>query len=269
MSRLGRPFQAIGRRLREVHRSLGPRWTAALAVGVLAAAGVGAAVALAGGPTSAPRAGTTAAHVTTQSTSASTTASGLASANGGAAAKDQRSSAAKRAKHVVPAKRAAKHAGSQSASASHHSGAATHTTSPSHGTARTTTTATTTATTTTPSARPVPITLDLHGGGNASLLACGAQHHFRTYAGGSSIAFTGRVRPRPSGQWKVELHTKICQGGVFQDFLKYDAHINPRTGAFYGTFRAPPRGLYEFESVLYLGSTETATESDNVSIEIR
>jgi hypothetical protein len=263
MSRLGRPFQAIGRRLREVHRSLGPRWTAALAVGVLAAAGAGTAVALAGGHTSAPRAGTTSARVTTQSTAAPSTASGLASAGAGAAAKRHVSSSAKRGKRVVPAKPAAKQAGSKSASASHHSSAATHTTGATHGPAHTTTTATT------PPARPVPMTLDLHGGGNASLVACGSRHHFRTYAGGSTISFTGRVRPLPGRQWKVELHTKICQGGVFQDFLKYDAHINPSTGAFYGTFRAPPRGLYEFESVLYLGGNETPTESDNVSIEIR
>jgi hypothetical protein len=113
------------------------------------------------------------------------------------------------------------------------------------------------------------VTLDIHGGGNAFLAACGPRKHFRTYPAGSSLSFTGTVRPPPTGQWKVELHTKICQGGVYQDFIKYDAHINKRTGALYGTFSAPPRGLYEFEAVLYLGGTESTYESSNVDLEIR
>jgi hypothetical protein len=113
----------------------------------------------------------------------------------------------------------------------------------------------------------VTVAFDVHGGGNASRVACGARHHFRTYAAGATLSFTGRVQPPPTGSWDVKLHSKICQGGSYQDFVKVDAHVNKHTGAFHGTFSAPAPGLYEFEAVLYLGGAETPTESGNVDLE--
>jgi hypothetical protein len=261
MSRLRRHRRAIGGRLQAAHRALGPRRTAALVAGMLAAGG-GGAVALAGGHSSASQ------HAT-QSSAIGTQRSRLPRPDHRAAAKHRRRSATKRVKHAAPTKVASKHAPATSARPSHHSSPA----SPSRPSPSThpTTSSPTPAPGRTPSAGPISVTLDVHGGGNASLAACGATQHFRTYPGGSSLSFTGNVRPAPSRQWKVELHFKICQGGVYQDFTawKTDAHINPRTGAFYGSFGAPPRGLYEIEAVLYLGSTETANESANVNVEIR
>jgi hypothetical protein len=108
----------------------------------------------------------------------------------------------------------------------------------------------------------------VHGGGNASLVACGDTHHFRTYGVGASLSFSGAVQPVPSGQWKVKLHIKVCQGGAYQDFAKIDAHENQSTGTFHGNFSAPPPGLYEVRAVLYLGLTES-TQSDKVHLESR
>lgn len=239
-------------------RSLGPRWTAALAAVVLAV-GAGGAVALTGGSAhTTPRQASARAQAQPASTVAQ--APSLRSASQRPRAKRRVSSAGKHRKHVSPGKSAAKHSHARSPRSSHRVATTTHT-SPSP----TTTTSTTTQTTPTPSAGPASVTFDLHGGGNTSKVACGDLHHFRTYAAGSSLSFTGRVQPVPSGHWTVKLHIKICQGGSYQDFSKVDAHINSHTGAFHGSFSAPSSGLYEVRAVLYLGTAES-TESDKVHL---
>jgi len=259
VSRLGRRLRGLGGHVRRAGLSLGLWRTAAVAAGVLAA-GVGGAVALTGGRSQARHANSTAA-ATKPSTRGVGQATSLKRA-GHRAAQHHMRRTARHVKHGPAPKAAAKHGPARPPRPAGHPSATT------HATQRTTTTTTTptTTTSTTPSAASVSVTLDIHGGGNASLVACGSPHHFRTYAAGSTLSFSGTVQPPPTGQWQVKLHSKICQGGTYQDFIKVDAHVNRRTGAFHGTFSAPPPGLYEFEAVLYLGGTESADESGNVDL---
>jgi hypothetical protein len=244
-------------RLIALRRSLGPRRTAALAAAVLAAVTV-AAVALTGGRSNNSHPGL--AVQAARPSTTNTVASPIPGQRG--AAKRHRTSARKRASVASHAKAAAKHARARSPRPANHRAAAKNNrhTNPS--------TSTTTTTTSPPSTGPVSVTFVVHGGGNASLVACGDMHHFRTYGVGASLSFSGAVQPVPSGQWKIKLHIKVCQGGAYQDFAKIDAHENHSTGAFHGTFSAPPSGLYEVRAVLYLGATES-TESDKVHLESR
>lgn len=99
------------------------------------------------------------------------------------------------------------------------------------------------------------VTLLLHGGGRATISACGSSHRYRTYPTGSSISFSGKVTPVPSGHWKVKLHLKACRGGSFTDFAKLDSRRDKHTGAFSGTFSAPAPGRYSVHAVLYLGGS--------------
>lgn len=105
---------------------------------------------------------------------------------------------------------------------------------------------------------PTTVTLVLHGGGNAAIPACGAEHHYRTYARGTPVVFSGTVRPVPSGTWKVKLKIKVCSGGSFGDFVKIDATRDKHHGTFTGSFPAPATGLYEARAELYLGDSDVA-----------
>jgi hypothetical protein len=260
MSRLRRYVHGVGWRLRSTYRSLGPRRAAALAAALLAA-GVGAAVAvaMAGGHLHGQHV-RLAGRAAKQPGGAVTQTSGLPGAGHRPAAAHRSRPHVNRRQPVVPSK-PAKRAGARSPQPSSHQRTANQASQPSHTTP--------TTTTTTASPAPTSVTLDIHAGGNASLMACGSQQHFRTYAAGTVLSFTGAVQPVPSEPWGVKLHFKICQGGAYQDFSKVDAHTNNGTGAFHGTFSAPPRGLYEVEAVLYLRGTESAPESSNVNLKIR
>jgi hypothetical protein len=227
--------------LKRLYRALGPAWSAAL--GVALAAGVAAVVAVAAtGSGSARR--RPAASVASVPTGASPPR--LAVQRPASASKHGRAKAHKRPGTHRPGK------------------AKTHTTSTPTTTTSTTTTATTTAspapTTTSPSG---PLTVDLHGGGDAMVSACGETHHYRTYAAGTTIAYTGTVSPIPQARWKVKLQIKICAGGTYIDVMKLDATRNKHTGAFSGTFTALPGGLYYARAELYVNDSEIS-DSDKV-----
>jgi hypothetical protein len=242
-------------RLLKLGRSLGPRRIAALATAFLAAVTV-AVIALAGGPPKSVHA-----PLAVQAARPSTTPTGTVT---NPAAHRHRSHATKRPAH---SKAAIRHAHKRSTHPAKHPPVKKHNHA-SRSTTTTTTSTTSTATTSPRSSGPASVSFIVHGGGNASVLACGDMHHFRTYSAGASLSFSGTVRPVPGGQWKVKLHIKICQGGAYQDFAKLDAHENHTTGAFHGSFKAPQPGLYEVRAVLYLGTSES-TESDKVHVETR
>jgi hypothetical protein len=109
-----------------------------------------------------------------------------------------------------------------------------------------------------PPAAPESLTLALKGGSNATLSACGVLHHYRVYAAGTTISYSGTVTPVPTGHWKVKLKIKVCSGGTFIDLVKVDASRNDRTGVFRGTFPAPPTGDYEARAELYVADIRTA-----------
>ncbi len=98
----------------------------------------------------------------------------------------------------------------------------------------------------------VSIAFTLRGGGNTSLRACGATHHYRTYASGAPVSFVGTVHPVPTGRWKVKLKIKVCDGASFRSFAKVDAQRRGSQGAFSGGFPAPPTGRYSIRAELYL-----------------
>lgn len=102
------------------------------------------------------------------------------------------------------------------------------------------------------------ISLRLHGGGSATISACGVTHHYRTYAVGATVSFSGKVSPRPSGTWKVKVKIKVCTGGAFQDFTKIDAQRDKHHGTFSGTFPAPAAGLYAARAELYVNDSVVA-----------
>jgi len=104
----------------------------------------------------------------------------------------------------------------------------------------------------------ITIALVLHGGGNAAIQACGSEHHYRTYAVGTTVAFSGTVSPIPSGRWKVKLKVKVCSGGSYSPFAKLDALRDKHTGTFSGSFQAPAAGVYDARAVLYLAGSEAA-----------
>jgi len=101
------------------------------------------------------------------------------------------------------------------------------------------------------------ITFAIKGGGDASVDACGAMHHYRTYAVGSQVRFAGTVRPIPSGRWKVKLKIKVCAGGSFAPYAKFDALRDKHRGTFSGSFAAPPAGLYSVRAVLYINGSSS------------
>ena len=114
----------------------------------------------------------------------------------------------------------------------------------------------------TPAPTPKPagassITFAIKGGGDASVDACGAMHHYRTYAVGSQVRFAGTVRPIPSGRWKVKLKIKVCAGGSFAPYAKFDALRDKHRGTFSGSFAAPPAGLYSVRAVLYINGSSS------------
>jgi hypothetical protein len=88
-------------------------------------------------------------------------------------------------------------------------------------------------------------------------------HHYRAYAAGTTISYSGTVAPIPSGHWKVKIKIKVCSGGAFVDLVKIEATRDRHTGAFAGSFRAPAAGDYEARAELYVADTRTAT-SDKV-----
>ncbi len=98
----------------------------------------------------------------------------------------------------------------------------------------------------------VSIAFTLRGGGNTSTRACGATHHYRTYASGAPVSFVGTVHPVPTGRWKVKLKIKVCDGASFRSFAKVDAQRRGSQGAFSGGFPAPPTGRYSIRAELYL-----------------
>lgn len=116
--------------------------------------------------------------------------------------------------------------------------------------------------------RSTTVTLVLHGGSNATSSACGAQHHYRVYAAGTTIAFSGSVTPIPTGHWKVKLKLKVCRGAAFVELTKLDSTRNRHTGAFTGSFPAPPAGSYEARAELYVDSVQE-TKGDKRHFAIR
>jgi hypothetical protein len=117
---------------------------------------------------------------------------------------------------------------------------------------------TATTTTSTSSTAPAAISLVLHGGGNATVSACGASHHYRTYSAGTSIRLTGIVRPIPAGRWKVKLKVKVCRAGSFSDVAKVVATRDKHHGTFKASFTAQPAGLYAVRAGLYVNGSLTA-----------
>ncbi|MHB8659770.1 MAG: hypothetical protein ACYC91_17845 [Solirubrobacteraceae bacterium] len=103
-----------------------------------------------------------------------------------------------------------------------------------------------------------PISLVLHGGGDATSTACGATHHYRTYAIGAQVRFSGTVQPIPSGTWKVKLSIKVCAGGGFSDFTKIDVQRDKHRGTFSGSFPAPAAGRYSVRAELYVNGSVSA-----------
>lgn len=97
---------------------------------------------------------------------------------------------------------------------------------------------------------------------------CGAQHHYRVYAAGTTINYSGSVKPVPSAHWKVKIKIKVCSGGAFSDLVKVEANRDNRTGAFRGSFRAPAVGDYEARAELYVADRQTA-RSDKIHFTIR
>lgn len=102
------------------------------------------------------------------------------------------------------------------------------------------------------------VSIRLHGGSNATLTACGLQHHDHLYAPGSTIVFSGAVSPVPQVRWKVKLKIKVCRDGSYLDLGKFQVPVNKRTGTFSGSFPAPAPGLYEVTARLYLTGREVA-----------
>lgn len=102
------------------------------------------------------------------------------------------------------------------------------------------------------------VTLLLHGGRSVSLRACGGEHHYRAYAAGATVRYSGTVSPIPTGRWKVKLKIKVCTGGTFTDAGKIEAMRDEHTGAFTGSFQAPGAGAYEARALLYLNGSENA-----------
>ena len=101
--------------------------------------------------------------------------------------------------------------------------------------------------------------LDLSGGSSTTAVACGLKHHQRVYPSGSSIKFSGAVKPIPNTQWKVKIKIKVCQNGTYVDYSKFQVPVNKRRGTFKGTFPAPPAGhYYEVTSRLYVTDVEVA-----------
>lgn len=110
-----------------------------------------------------------------------------------------------------------------------------------------------------PAAPPAEtVSLELHGGTSSTVTACGLQHHQRRYPGGSTIKFSGSVKPIPNAQWKVKIKIKACQGGAYVDVSKFQVPVNKHTGTFAGTFSAPPAGFYEATARLYITDVEVA-----------
>lgn len=95
-------------------------------------------------------------------------------------------------------------------------------------------------------------TVVLHGGASATITACGAAHHYRTYPARANVAVTGQVTPVPAGHWKVKLQLKVCRGAAFAEFAKLKATRDRHTGAFSAHFSAPARGDYSVRAVVYL-----------------
>lgn len=229
--------------LKRLYRSLGPRWS--LTIAAVVAAGLAAAV-IAIAATGSGSSGRRVASVSSGTSGATQSAPPIAAPP----------SPPKRRHRAKPRMRPSKR----------------HT-----ATTKTTTTPTTTpaaaVTPSTPAATPSqtpaagPISVDLHGGGDVTVTACGETHHYRTYAARSRIAYTGTVSPIPHRAWKVKLKIKICRGGSFVDYEKLDATRNKHTGAFSGTFKAPRAGLYYARADLYLNGSESS-ESDHVHFKI-
>jgi hypothetical protein len=83
-------------------------------------------------------------------------------------------------------------------------------------------------------------------------------HHYRVYAAGATISYSGAVRPVPSEHWKIKLKLKVCSGGVFVDLVKVQAIRDKHTGAFHGSFPAPAAGDYEARAELYVTDRRVA-----------
>lgn len=111
---------------------------------------------------------------------------------------------------------------------------------------------------TAPTARTPAVTLLLHRGANVNIGACGAEHHYRAYAVGVTVRYSGAVSPIPSGRWKVKLKIKVCTGGTFTDVGKIEALRDKHTGSFSGSFLAPAAGAYEARALLYVNGSESS-----------
>lgn len=107
-------------------------------------------------------------------------------------------------------------------------------------------------------AAPATVVLIVHGGGTAEMSACGSRHHYRTYASGATVVYSGTVHPIPSGIWKVKLKIKVCSGGAFQYFTKLVAVRDKHFGTFRGTFPAPAAGIYELRATFYVHDAPVA-----------
>lgn len=102
------------------------------------------------------------------------------------------------------------------------------------------------------------VNLDLHRGTSSTATACGLQHHQRIYSSGSTIHFSGSVKPVPNAQWKLKIKIKVCQNGTYVDLSKFQVPVDKHTGTFAGSFPAPPAGFYEVTARLYITDVEVA-----------
>jgi hypothetical protein len=100
-------------------------------------------------------------------------------------------------------------------------------------------------------ARGPRVVLDLKGGGNDQATACGAHHHYTSFAHAGQIRFGGTVAPLPAVRWKVKVKLKVCRGHVFQDLLKVDTAEDKHRGSFTGSTAAPKPGRYFARASLY------------------
>lgn len=100
------------------------------------------------------------------------------------------------------------------------------------------------------------VSLELSGDtGKATLLACGAAHHYAVYPAGATIPFRGTASV--SGAWSVHLKLKACSGGTFEP--SGDVPAGHRHGVGYrGSFAAPLAGFYFGRVELHRGSVVLA-----------
>jgi len=99
------------------------------------------------------------------------------------------------------------------------------------------------------------VSLDLPGAAsNENATACAKTEAFFRYPAPGAIAYSGAVRPAPSGRWKVKVKVKRCSGGRFVDATSQKI-VGQASGRFEGTLPIGERGAYSMRAKLSNGGT--------------